>query len=112
MAAHGQFRLSLRENGLPLLRCANNGVTCFIDAHGAWCQKVFRDGNNSEYGTGALNVEVPLLAPEDKSVATFTTGMVTGSVGVVSGWRWLDSSPGGWSEVMIFGCRWILDGAD
>jgi apolipoprotein N-acyltransferase len=58
------------ENGLPLLRCSNNGVTCFIDAHGR-VQTVFRDAKNSEYGTGALNVEVPLLAPEDKSGATF-----------------------------------------
>lgn len=58
------------ENGLPLLRCCNNGVTCFIDAHGR-VQTIFRDAKNSEYGPGALNVEVPLLAPEDKSGATF-----------------------------------------
>jgi apolipoprotein N-acyltransferase len=58
------------ENGLPLLRCANNGVTGFIDAHGR-VQTVFRDGKNSEYGVGVLRVELPLPASAEKSGATF-----------------------------------------
>ena len=58
------------ENGLPLLRCANNGVTCLIDGHGR-IEKIFRDQNGSEYGQGALTVEIPLLQPDQKSAPTF-----------------------------------------
>jgi apolipoprotein N-acyltransferase len=58
------------ENGLPLLRCCNNGVTCFINARGG-IQQLFRDPHGSEYGQGALTVKLPLLAAEQKSSATF-----------------------------------------
>jgi len=58
------------ENGLPLLRCANNGVTCLINGHGR-LETVFRDARNSEYGPGAVTVEIPLLAAEQKSAPTF-----------------------------------------
>lgn len=47
------------ENRLPLLRCANNGVTCLINPHGR-IEEIFRDGNHSEYGRGALTVDIPL----------------------------------------------------
>ena len=58
------------ENGVPLLRCANNGVTCAIDSHGR-VEKVFRDARGSEYGSGALTVAVPLLRTAEKSAPTF-----------------------------------------
>jgi apolipoprotein N-acyltransferase len=58
------------ENGLPLLRCANNGVTCYIDAHGR-LDDIFRDARGSEYGQGILTVKIPLLAADQKSAATF-----------------------------------------
>ena len=58
------------ENGLPLLRCANNGVTCLIDGHGRMI-KIFRDAHGSEYGPGALTVEIPLLQSGEKSAPTF-----------------------------------------
>ena len=58
------------ENGLPLLRCANNGVTCLIDGHGR-IEKVFRDAHGSEYGSGAFTVEIPLPATAEKSAPTF-----------------------------------------
>lgn len=58
------------ENGLPLLRCANNGITCYIDGHGR-LEEIFRDPQGSEYGIGALNVDLPLLAPAEKSAPTF-----------------------------------------
>ena len=58
------------ENGLPLLRCSNNGITCWIDAHGR-VQEVFRDPHGSEYGRGVLTVEVPLLQSAQKSEPTF-----------------------------------------
>jgi apolipoprotein N-acyltransferase len=47
------------ENNLPLICCANNGVTCWIDAAGR-VQKVFKDQSGSVYGAGVLTVEVPL----------------------------------------------------
>jgi apolipoprotein N-acyltransferase len=49
------------ENGLPLVRCANNGVTCWIDARGG-LQKVFTDKSGDIHGPGALTVEIPLPA--------------------------------------------------
>jgi apolipoprotein N-acyltransferase len=58
------------ENGLPLVRCTNNGVTAWIDAHGR-VQQIFRDGSGSEYGGGVLTVEIPLRAPADKYIPTF-----------------------------------------
>ncbi|MEY4916201.1 MAG: hypothetical protein RL616_114 [Verrucomicrobiota bacterium] len=58
------------ENGVPLLRCANNGVTCAIDGHGR-VEKIFRDAHDSEYGIGSLTVQVPLLRAAEKSAPTF-----------------------------------------
>ena len=58
------------ENGVPLLRCANNGVTCAIDGHGR-VEKILRDARGSEYGSGALTVQVPLLRATEKSAPTF-----------------------------------------
>jgi apolipoprotein N-acyltransferase len=47
------------ENGLPLVRCANNGVTCWIDAHGR-VQKFLTDTSGDVHGSGALTVEIPI----------------------------------------------------
>jgi apolipoprotein N-acyltransferase len=58
------------ENGLPLVRCANNGVTCWIDASGR-VQQFLKDENGNVHRVGALTVEVPLLAPGEKRVHTF-----------------------------------------
>jgi len=58
------------ENGIPLLRCANNGVTCCIDGHGR-ITDLFRDPRGSEYGQGVLTVKIPLLPATDKSAPTF-----------------------------------------
>jgi len=58
------------ENGLPLLRCANNGVTCLINGRGR-IEIIFRDARNSEYGPGALTVEIPLFTATQKSAPTF-----------------------------------------
>ncbi len=58
------------ENGVPLLRCANNGVTCTINAQGR-VEKIFHDAHGSEYGDGVLTVKIPLLSAEKKSAATF-----------------------------------------
>jgi apolipoprotein N-acyltransferase len=47
------------ENGVPLVRCCNNGVTCWIDAHGR-VREIFHDKIGSVYGMGALTIDLPL----------------------------------------------------
>jgi apolipoprotein N-acyltransferase len=47
------------ENGMPLMRSCNNGVTCWIDAHGRQ-REVFRDDSGSVYGAGAFIFDLPL----------------------------------------------------
>jgi apolipoprotein N-acyltransferase len=56
------------ENGVPLVRGCNNGVTCWIDAHGQMRQ-VFKDVTGSIYGTGAMTFELPL--PDEMPAPTF-----------------------------------------
>jgi apolipoprotein N-acyltransferase len=58
------------ENGLPLVRCSNNGVTGWIDAHGR-IREILRDRSGSEYAAGALTVEIPLRTTTEKIVPTF-----------------------------------------
>lgn len=67
-AASAVFRAV--ENGVPLLRCCNNGVTCWIDARGV-VRQVFRDANGSIYGPGIMTAQIPLLAPGEKRERTF-----------------------------------------
>jgi apolipoprotein N-acyltransferase len=47
------------ENGVPLVRCCNNGITCWIDATGR-VRETFRDNSGSVYGMGALTIDLPL----------------------------------------------------
>jgi apolipoprotein N-acyltransferase len=58
------------ENGMPLLRCANNGVTCLINRHGR-LESTFRDAHDSEYGSGALTVDIPLPPANQEMAPTF-----------------------------------------
>ena len=67
-AASATFRAV--ENGVPLLRCCNNGVTCWIDARGAMRQ-VFRDAAGSIHGAGVMTTEIPLIARGEKREPTF-----------------------------------------
>ena len=55
--AGGVFRAV--ENSVPLVRCCNNGVTCWIDATGR-VREILKDQNGSVYGIGAMTIEVPL----------------------------------------------------
>jgi apolipoprotein N-acyltransferase len=47
------------ENGVPLVRCTNNGLTCWIDAQGR--MKVFSVAGN-EFGAGFMTADIPLRA--------------------------------------------------
>ena len=58
------------ENGLPLLRCCNNGLTCWIDARGR-LRETLRDPTGSEYGAGVLTAQIPVLAPDELRARTF-----------------------------------------
>ncbi len=69
-AATGLFRAV--ENRLPLIRCANNGLTCWVDARGV-LREVFRDEKGSEYGRGFLTVEIPLPTVGETHSLTFYT---------------------------------------
>lgn len=58
------------ENGLPLVRCTNTGLTCWIDRYGR-LRREFHSGGDGIYGAGYLIVHVPLLEPGQKRVKTF-----------------------------------------
>ena len=58
------------ENGLPLIRCSNNGLTGWVDARGR-LRQVFRDDRGTIYGPGFLTAEIPLLGTGEKREATF-----------------------------------------
>ena len=61
------------ENGLPLVRCANNGISCWVDRFGGM-HNVFFDGATDAgdvYRAGFKIVEVPLPSPETKARRTF-----------------------------------------
>ncbi|MBN8247034.1 MAG: apolipoprotein N-acyltransferase, partial [Verrucomicrobia bacterium] len=47
------------ENGLPLVRCANNGLTCWVDGQGG-LHDLLRSGSGSVYAAGVDVVRVPL----------------------------------------------------
>ncbi len=56
-AATGLFRAV--ENGVPLIRCTNNGLTCLIDPQGR-IRQIFRDPSGSIYGPGFITLDLPL----------------------------------------------------
>ena len=56
------------ENGVPLIRCTNNGVTCWIDSYGV-VREIFKDQTGGVYGIGSMAVQIPL--PSEKPVPTF-----------------------------------------
>jgi apolipoprotein N-acyltransferase len=58
------------ENGVPLVRCSNNGLTCWVDSFGRIRQFFERDEGDI-YGPGFLIVRVPLLLPLEKRAPTF-----------------------------------------
>jgi len=67
-AAGAAFRAV--ENGLPLVRCANTGLTCWMDAHGR-VRDFFADKNGSVYGAGFFTAEIPLRTSVESRQPTF-----------------------------------------
>jgi apolipoprotein N-acyltransferase len=67
-AANSAFRAV--ENGLPLVRCANNGLTCWIDPAGQMHEVYFGDSKDV-YGAGFKMARIPLLSPSAPRVTTF-----------------------------------------
>ncbi|MEO6035188.1 MAG: apolipoprotein N-acyltransferase [Verrucomicrobiota bacterium] len=58
------------ENGLPLVRCTNNGLTCWVDSRGR-LHEVYFPGTKDIYGAGFKIARVPLLPIGGKRVPTF-----------------------------------------
>lgn len=58
------------ENGVPLVRCANNGLTCWIDSNGR-VREIFKDKNGSVYGVGSMTIELPLSQSAGNRTTTF-----------------------------------------
>jgi apolipoprotein N-acyltransferase len=58
------------ENNVPLVRCSNNGLTCWIDAHGR-LRDMLLDDSGSVYGTGAMVINLPLRSPGEALTPTF-----------------------------------------
>ena len=67
-AANSVFRAI--ENGLPLVRCGNNGLTCWVDPIGRVFDVGF-PGTVDVYGPGFKTVEIPLLTESYRRVPTF-----------------------------------------
>ena len=58
------------ENGLPLVRCCNNGLTCWVDATGQ-IRQIFADSEGSVYGKGFATWDIPVLVAGEKRAPTF-----------------------------------------
>jgi apolipoprotein N-acyltransferase len=54
------------ENGVPLVRCANNGLTCWIDAQGRIRQVENAEGNI--YGSGFITPEIPVGGVRERTI--------------------------------------------
>ncbi len=67
-AANAAFRAV--ENGVPIIRCANNGISCWADEFGILRETGFADGR-SEYAAGHKIVNVPRQRPEAWPARTF-----------------------------------------
>jgi apolipoprotein N-acyltransferase len=61
-AASAVFRAI--ENGVPLVRCCNNGLTCLIDAQGRMKEILHKNGD--VYGPGFITPKIPLRDPGER----------------------------------------------
>lgn len=53
------------ENGVPLVRCANTGLTCWIDAEGRL--KEIENQGGTIYGPGIITPKIPLRGPGERA---------------------------------------------
>ncbi len=60
------------ENGMPLVRATNNGLTCWVDARGG-LHDVYFPGSRNIYRAGIKLARVPLLPPGQTRHLTFYT---------------------------------------
>jgi apolipoprotein N-acyltransferase len=67
-AASAAFRAV--ENGRPLVRCANNGISCWIDRFGRM-NNVFFEGSRDVYQAGFKLIEVPVEPGNGRARSTF-----------------------------------------
>ena len=59
------------ENGLPLVRCANNGLTCWIDPQGRM-HEVYFPGDKNIYRAGYKTALVPILKGQRRTPTFYT----------------------------------------
>jgi apolipoprotein N-acyltransferase len=59
------------ENGVPLVRCSNNGLTCWVDAHGR-LRQILRDRNETIYGPGLMTAEIPIFNGHNHPLTFYT----------------------------------------
>lgn len=67
-AANAAFRAV--ENGVPIIRCANNGISCWVDEFGILRGTRYTD-ERSEYAAGYKLVKMPLQRPASWPSRTF-----------------------------------------
>lgn len=60
------------ENRVPLVRCSNNGLTCWIDDYGRM-REILHDNSGSVYGPGYLLARVELPSKQPNHHLTFYT---------------------------------------
>ena len=58
------------ENGLPLVRCANNGLTCWIDSQGR-LHEIHFPGSDNIYQAGFKLADVPILGGRHRPLTLF-----------------------------------------
>lgn len=89
-AANAMFRAI--ENGLVLVRCTNNGLTCWFDPFGR-VFGILRDAQGSVYSPGHTTVQIPLPASSTAKARTFYQagghwfGWISLGLAFLLGWR-------------------------
>jgi apolipoprotein N-acyltransferase len=58
------------ENGLAMIRCTNNGLTCWIDSHGR-LREILQSESGDVYAAGFMVAKIPLLPAGQKRELTF-----------------------------------------
>lgn len=77
------------ENRIPLVRCANNGLTCWVDQAGG-LHEVYLGNSRDIYSAGFKTANIPLLAKGEKRALTFYT-----KHGDIFGWLCVGLALGG-----------------